>query len=257
LTLQNLNHSVAAVCKPKHFAKEPLMVDANATSSAVHYGGFWRRVVALIIDYLLVSFVLFALFAVAALVAPSAADLVDLSEFGWLNVERTLETKPPTTTVTDKGTETATEKIVESTVAGRWVYVHRVIETETVKKSDNDSSSKPFSSTREERTRLDPATRGEMSGVSPLYYFWLPWLVYAVLMEGGTHQATFGKMAIGIKVTTDGGTPNTYPRALVRNLLKVLSALTLFVGFAMAGWTQRKQALHDKIAECLVIVGKS
>jgi uncharacterized RDD family membrane protein YckC len=96
-----------------------------------------------------------------------------------------------------------------------------------------------------------------MSGVSPLYYFWLPWLVYAVLMEGGTHQATFGKMAIGIKVTTDGGTPNTYPRALVRNLLKVLSALTLFVGFAMAGWTQRKQALHDKIAECLVIVGKS
>ena len=72
------------------------MVDANATSSAVHYGGFWRRVVALIIDYLLVSFVLFALFAVAALVAPSAADLVDLSEFGWLNVERTLETKPPT-----------------------------------------------------------------------------------------------------------------------------------------------------------------
>jgi len=110
---------------------------------------------------------------------------------------------------------------------------------------------------REGRTRLDPATRGEMSGVSPLYYCWLPWLVYAVLMEGGTHQATLGKMAIGIKVTTDGGAPNSYPRALVRNLLKVLSALTLFIGFAMAGWTQRKQALHDKIAECLVIVGKS
>jgi uncharacterized RDD family membrane protein YckC len=232
------------------------MADANATPSAVHYGGFWRRLVALIIDYLLVSFVLFAAFALVALVAPSAADLVDLSEFGWLSVERTLETKPSTTTVTDKGTETATEKIIESTVAGRWVYMHRVIETKTVKKSDGDSDSKSFSSTREERTRLDPATRGEMSGVSPLYYFWIPWLIYAVLMEGGTRQATVGKMAIGLKVTTDGGERNSYPRALARNLLKVLSALTLFIGFAMAGWTQRKQALHDKIAECLVVVGK-
>jgi uncharacterized RDD family membrane protein YckC len=233
------------------------MIDANATSSAVHYGGFWRRLVALVIDYLLVSFVLFAAFALVALIAPSAADLVDLSEFGWLTVERTLETKPPVTTQTDKGAETATEKIVESTVAGRWVYLHRVIETETAKKSDSDSDSKTFSSKREERVRLDPATRGEMSGVSPLYYFWIPWLIFAVLMEGGERQATLGKMAIALKVTTDSGAPNTYPRALARNLLKVLSALTLFVGFAMAGWTQRKQALHDKIAECLVVLGKT
>jgi len=233
------------------------MTDAAGASSTMHYAGFWRRFVALIIDYFLVSFALFAAFAVVALFVPSAADLIDLSELGWLTVERTIETKPPTTTETDKETETATEKIVESTVAGRWVYMHRVIETETVKKSDNNSSSKTFSSKREERTRLDPATRGEMSGVSPLYYFWLPWLVYAVLMEGGTHQATVGKMAIGIKVTTNAGAPNSYPRALGRNLLKVLSAITLFMGFAMAGWTQRKQALHDKIAECLVVVGES
>src|SRR5689334_20464662 len=106
-----------------------IMTDAAGASSTMHYAGFWRRLVALIIDYLLVSFALFAAFAVVALFVPSAADLIDLSELGWLTVERTIETKPPTTTETDKETETATEKIVESTVAGRWVYMHRVIET--------------------------------------------------------------------------------------------------------------------------------
>jgi len=81
-------------------------------------------------------------------------------------------------------TKTETEKIVQSTVAGRWVYVHRVIETVTEKNS-----------TSTEIIRLDPTTHLEMSGVSVWSYFWIPWLIYAVLMESSALQATLGKRA--------------------------------------------------------------
>jgi len=52
--------------------------------------------------------------------------------------------------------------------------------------------------------------------------------------------------------TAEGGKPS-YPRSLTRNLLKVVSVLTLMIGFMLAGWTRRKQALHDMIARCLVV----
>ena len=152
---------------------------SNAASSAIHYGGFWRRLVALVIDYLIVSASLFVLFALTALFVPTVADLVDLSTFDWLTVERTLEERPAKVVKTGDETKTETEKIVERTVAGRWVYVHRVTETatETEKASGTTKSVK-----RTESVRLDPTTRLEMSGISVWSYFWLPWLIYAVLM---------------------------------------------------------------------------
>ena len=225
------------------------MISSVPAASIMHYAGFWRRAVALVVDYLFVSAVLFAAFAVAALAVPSVAELVDLSDFGILSVERTLEALPAKRTETGDETKTETESIVETTVAGRWTYMHRVIETSTEKKG---SESKPTTST--ERVRLDPVTRQEMSGTSALYYFWIPWLIYAAFMESGARQATLGKMAMGIKVTTEDGEKAQFQRSLARNLLKVVSAITLMIGFAMAGWTRRKQAMHDKITDCLVVV---
>ena len=34
---------------------------------------------------------------------------------------------------------------------------------------------------------------------------------------------------------------------------KILSGLILCIGYMMAGWTERKQALHDQMASTLVI----
>lgn len=225
------------------------MSSSVPATAIVQYAGFWRRAVALVVDYLFVSAVLFGAFALVALALPSVADLVDLSEFGILSVERTLETQPAKRTEAGDETKTETESIVETTVAGRWTYLHRVIEIATEKKGSTD---KPSTST--ERIRLDPVTRLEMSGTSAFYYFWIPWLIYAAIMESGARQATLGKMAMGIKVTTEDGEPAFFPRSLARNLLKIVSAITLGIGFAMAGWTRRKQAMHDKITDCLVVV---
>ena len=38
-----------------------------------------------------------------------------------------------------------------------------------------------------------------------------------------------------------------------RTLAKIISTIILYFGFIMAGLTQRKQALHDMIAGCLVV----
>jgi uncharacterized RDD family membrane protein YckC len=89
----------------------------------------------------------------------------------------------------------------------------------------------------------------------PAVLFWIvgPWLYWA-LMESSPTQATLGKMALGIIVTDTQGKRVSFGRATGRHWAKIISALILFIGFFMAGFTSRKQALHDIIADCLVVV---
>jgi len=80
----------------------------------------------------------------------------------------------------------------------------------------------------------------------------LKWLYFA-LMESSAKQATLGKMALGIKVVDLNGSRISFGKATGRYFGKIISALILYIGFMMAGWTVRKQALHDIMAGCLVI----
>ena len=68
---------------------------------------------------------------------------------------------------------------------------------------------------------------------------------------------SLGKRALAIKVTTLDGGPIGFWRATLRTLAKYLSAAILMIGFIMAGFTRRKQALHDYIAGTLVIDAKT
>jgi len=78
------------------------------------------------------------------------------------------------------------------------------------------------------------------------------WLYWA-LMESSPKQATLGKMALGLKVTDLQGERLSFARATGRYFGKIVSSLILFVGFMMAGWTEKKQALHDIMAGTLVV----
>ena len=78
------------------------------------------------------------------------------------------------------------------------------------------------------------------------------WLYFAI-MESSVKQATLGKMALGIIVTDMNGQRISFGRATGRYFGKILSALILYVGYIMAGFTEKKQALHDIIASCLVV----
>jgi uncharacterized RDD family membrane protein YckC len=66
-------------------------------------------------------------------------------------------------------------------------------------------------------------------------------------------QATLGKRALELAVTDTTGNRISFLRALGRNLGKILSEIILLLGFVMAGFTTRKQALHDLISGCVVI----
>jgi uncharacterized RDD family membrane protein YckC len=81
----------------------------------------------------------------------------------------------------------------------------------------------------------------------------LQWLYYA-LMESSNKQATLGKLALGIVVTDLNGGRISFGRATGRYFGKLISGMILYIGFIMAGFTDRKQALHDIMASCLVVM---
>jgi uncharacterized RDD family membrane protein YckC len=77
-------------------------------------------------------------------------------------------------------------------------------------------------------------------------------LSYFSFMEsnGG---ATFGKIVLGIKVLGSNGEPVGFLKSLARNFSKIISTLILMIGFIMAGFTKKKQGLHDIISNCIVV----
>jgi len=60
-------------------------------------------------------------------------------------------------------------------------------------------------------------------------------------------------MLLGIQVVDLEGRQISFGRASGRHFAKILSTIILMIGFLMALFTQRKQALHDIIAGCLVV----
>jgi uncharacterized RDD family membrane protein YckC len=78
-------------------------------------------------------------------------------------------------------------------------------------------------------------------------------IIYYALMESSKYQATLGKIAMGIKVVNKNNQPLDFSKALLRNLSKLLSAFILGIGYIMIIFDDRKQGLHDKIADTFVV----
>jgi uncharacterized RDD family membrane protein YckC len=90
------------------------------------------------------------------------------------------------------------------------------------------------------------------SFLSPLLGLLASWLYFAGL-ESSPKQATLGKQMLGLIVTDGSGGRVGFGRASVRFWSKLVSMALFMVGFVMAAFTERKQALHDLIADCLVV----
>jgi len=82
--------------------------------------------------------------------------------------------------------------------------------------------------------------------------FIVGWLYYAG-MESSDNQATLGKKLSGIKVTDMEGGKIGFGKASGRYFGRIVSGLIFMIGYLMAGFTEKKQALHDMMAGCLVI----
>ena len=78
-------------------------------------------------------------------------------------------------------------------------------------------------------------------------------LVYHIIMESSPKQGTYGKQLLGIKVCDLQGAPITTGHAAGRNFAKILSTLTLFLGYLYSFFNDKKQCLHDIVAGTLVV----
>lgn len=76
--------------------------------------------------------------------------------------------------------------------------------------------------------------------------------LYYTMFEASVWQATPGKRILRLYVTDLNGHRLTFGRALIRNLARQISGV-FFIGYVIAGFTERKQALHDILASCLVL----
>jgi uncharacterized RDD family membrane protein YckC len=79
------------------------------------------------------------------------------------------------------------------------------------------------------------------------------WL-YNAYFESSEWQGTLGKKALNLIVTDLQGNRVSFGRASGRFFAKIISGLIpLGIGYILAGVTEKKQALHDMIASCLVL----
>lgn len=82
--------------------------------------------------------------------------------------------------------------------------------------------------------------------------FLASWWLYYALQESSRHQATIGKRAFGLLVAGADGSKLSFAVATGRCFAKVLSNMTFGLGYLMAVFTKRQQALHDLLAGTVV-----
>jgi uncharacterized RDD family membrane protein YckC len=85
----------------------------------------------------------------------------------------------------------------------------------------------------------------------------IAWFLYAPLLESSDLKGTLGKYWVGIQVIDTKGRRLTFQAALLRNLMKLVSTTLCFVGHLAALFTAKSQAVHDLLAESLVVYGRT
>jgi uncharacterized RDD family membrane protein YckC len=95
---------------------------------------------------------------------------------------------------------------------------------------------------------------GDAGAFAGSLLIFLLYLLYWPVMHASARQATLGKAMLGMKVVEAGsGARLSFLRSLGRELAKIISSAVFMIGFLIAAFTRRKQALHDLIASTVVV----
>jgi uncharacterized RDD family membrane protein YckC len=103
------------------------------------------------------------------------------------------------------------------------------------------------------RSGMSPITGSYLTGIAFIAILTVGAWLYCAFSESSQWRATVGKRIIGLEVVDASGGKLTFGQASVRHFMKFLSLFTVAIGFMMAGWTKRRQALHDMPSDCVVI----
>lgn len=78
-------------------------------------------------------------------------------------------------------------------------------------------------------------------------------LIYGAIAEASVRQATIGKRLMDIKVTDSGGNRLSLGTSFARNFAKIISNLTLGIGYLYCFLNKKQQCLHDVLVDTLVV----
>ncbi|HTC63803.1 MAG TPA: RDD family protein [Candidatus Saccharimonadales bacterium] len=110
------------------------------------------------------------------------------------------------------------------------------------------------------QTHADPdAVRAMIATLIPIFILGMlalmiiHWLYFAG-MESSARQGTIGKSVMSLRVSDLEGKRISFGHATGRFFAKIVSGMIPFlIGYLMAAFTEKKQALHDLIAGTLVL----
>lgn len=91
------------------------------------------------------------------------------------------------------------------------------------------------------------------AAILALVDFWITWIYFAA-MESSTLQGSLGKLALGIRVSNTDMKRITFEQATARYFAKIISSLTIGVGYLLCAYSSKKQALHDFIGKTVLVV---
>jgi uncharacterized RDD family membrane protein YckC len=91
-----------------------------------------------------------------------------------------------------------------------------------------------------------------LAAIIILVYFFPVLPLYFLALWAWRGQ-TVGKMAMAIRVVRRDGRPLGVGVSLIRLIGYLLSTLPLFAGFLMIAFDQQRRALHDRLADTLVV----
>jgi uncharacterized RDD family membrane protein YckC len=100
---------------------------------------------------------------------------------------------------------------------------------------------------------MEPDDGRFLAGMAAVLLWLIADWLYHAMMHSSPRQGTYGKYFMGLKVTGLAGEPIGFGQATGRHFAKFLSTFPLMVGFFIAPFTRRKQALHDMVAGTLVV----
>lgn len=206
------------------------------------YAGFWRRLMAAAIDGVLMLALVVGISIAAGISVGQVNGNVIITQNGSTTPLSAIA--KPHVVVTRNGPLTTTVETTTATVGLQ--AIHSVV-TWTTFEQNGRARPRTFQS----------ANFSMVPSPLALVLLFALWLLYTSVLESSRLQATLGKLAMFIRVADDEGGRMTLLRALARNALKLISALPLCIGYLMAGWTAKKQALHDILARCTVEVARS
>jgi uncharacterized RDD family membrane protein YckC len=83
----------------------------------------------------------------------------------------------------------------------------------------------------------------------PIIPAWLYWS----LQHSGINQSTIGQNALGIKTLSLDGSKITFGQATGRFFGNFLNILTIFIGYFLFFFSDKKQCLHDNLSGCIVV----